>query len=89
MVSSPLFETAKTEHKAEMEIPATTKVKVTDFFQRLVCGLLIFFHSPCGYILAVVVLFIKWHQMALIHCQDVEDLTKFTSTKELFFATFE
>ncbi|KAG7236957.1 hypothetical protein INR49_032964 [Caranx melampygus] len=27
--------TAKTEHKAEMEVPATTKVKVTDFFQRL------------------------------------------------------
>uniref|UniRef100_A0A671TLZ3 Rhophilin, Rho GTPase binding protein 2 n=1 Tax=Sparus aurata TaxID=8175 RepID=A0A671TLZ3_SPAAU len=26
---------AKTEHKAEMEVPATTKVKVTDFFQRL------------------------------------------------------
>lgn len=25
----------KTEHKAEMEVPATTKVKVTDFFQRL------------------------------------------------------
>uniref|UniRef100_A0A665V9V6 Rhophilin, Rho GTPase binding protein 2 n=1 Tax=Echeneis naucrates TaxID=173247 RepID=A0A665V9V6_ECHNA len=24
-----------TEHKAEMEVPATTKVKVTDFFQRL------------------------------------------------------
>lgn len=48
MVSPPLFETAKTEHKAEMEVPATTKVKVTDFFQRLVCGLLIFFHSPRG-----------------------------------------
>ncbi|KAK9543033.1 hypothetical protein VZT92_000846 [Zoarces viviparus] len=26
---------SKTEHKAEMEVPATTKVKVTDFFQRL------------------------------------------------------
>ncbi|XP_051235197.1 rhophilin-2 isoform X1 [Dicentrarchus labrax] len=26
---------SKTEHKAEMEFPATTKVKVTDFFQRL------------------------------------------------------
>ncbi|KAL7405724.1 hypothetical protein ABVT39_006335 [Epinephelus coioides] len=26
---------SKTEHKAEMEIPAATKVKVTDFFQRL------------------------------------------------------
>ncbi|XP_035015815.2 rhophilin-2 isoform X1 [Hippoglossus stenolepis] len=26
---------SKTEHKAEMELPATTKVKVTDFFQRL------------------------------------------------------
>ncbi|KAK5935850.1 hypothetical protein CgunFtcFv8_021169 [Champsocephalus gunnari] len=26
---------SKTEHRAEMEFPATTKVKVTDFFQRL------------------------------------------------------
>lgn len=26
---------SKTEHKAEMDIPATTKVKVIDFFQRL------------------------------------------------------
>nr|XP_020472802.1 rhophilin-2 [Monopterus albus] len=26
---------SKTEHKAEMEVPATIKVKVTDFFQRL------------------------------------------------------
>ncbi|KAM4743657.1 rhophilin-2 isoform 1-T1 [Anableps anableps] len=26
---------SKTEHKAEMELPAATKVKVTDFFQRL------------------------------------------------------
>ncbi|KAK2853474.1 hypothetical protein Q5P01_006135 [Channa striata] len=26
---------SKTEHKAEMEVPATLKVKVTDFFQRL------------------------------------------------------
>ncbi|XP_008296154.1 rhophilin-2 isoform X1 [Stegastes partitus] len=26
---------SKTEHKAEMEVPATTKVKVIDFFQRL------------------------------------------------------
>ncbi|KAG7482539.1 rhophilin-2 isoform X1 [Solea senegalensis] len=26
---------SKTEHKAELEVPATTKVKVTDFFQRL------------------------------------------------------
>ncbi|XP_060898366.1 rhophilin-2 isoform X1 [Labrus mixtus] len=26
---------SKTEHKAEMEVPAATKVKVTDFFQRL------------------------------------------------------
>ncbi|XP_012729443.2 rhophilin-2 isoform X1 [Fundulus heteroclitus] len=26
---------SKTEHKAEMEFPASTKVKVTDFFQRL------------------------------------------------------
>lgn len=26
---------SKTEHKAEMEIPVSTKVKVTDFFQRL------------------------------------------------------
>ncbi|XP_059210521.1 rhophilin-2 [Centropristis striata] len=26
---------SKTEHKAEMEFPTTTKVKVTDFFQRL------------------------------------------------------
>ncbi|KAM9366854.1 rhophilin-2 [Symphorus nematophorus] len=26
---------SKTEHKAEMEVPAMTKVKVTDFFQRL------------------------------------------------------
>ncbi|XP_029000875.1 rhophilin-2 isoform X1 [Betta splendens] len=26
---------SKTEHKAEMEVPATTKVKVTDFFQML------------------------------------------------------
>uniref|UniRef100_A0A3B4Y5T9 Rhophilin, Rho GTPase binding protein 2 n=1 Tax=Seriola lalandi dorsalis TaxID=1841481 RepID=A0A3B4Y5T9_SERLL len=31
---------SKTEHKAEMEVPATTKVKVSDFFQRLVCGVL-------------------------------------------------
>lgn len=30
-----------------MEVPTATKVKVTDFFQRLVCGLLIFFHSHC------------------------------------------
>lgn len=36
---------AKTEQKAEMAVPTTTKVKVADFFQRLVCGLLIFFHS--------------------------------------------
>ncbi|XP_056134738.1 rhophilin-2 [Lampris incognitus] len=26
---------SKTEHKAELEVPASTKVKVTDFFQRL------------------------------------------------------
>uniref|UniRef100_A0A672QVF0 Rhophilin-2-like n=1 Tax=Sinocyclocheilus grahami TaxID=75366 RepID=A0A672QVF0_SINGR len=32
---------SKTEKKAEMEIPAATKVKVKDLFQRLVCGLLI------------------------------------------------
>lgn len=38
---------AKTEHKAEMEVPTTTKVKVADFFQRLVCGLLISFRSHC------------------------------------------
>lgn len=44
---SPSLSIAKTEHKAEMEVPATTKVKVTDFFQRLVRGLLIFFHSHC------------------------------------------
>uniref|UniRef100_A0A4W5JTW3 Uncharacterized protein n=1 Tax=Hucho hucho TaxID=62062 RepID=A0A4W5JTW3_9TELE len=32
---------SKTEHNAEMETPTSTKVKVTDFFRRLVCGLLI------------------------------------------------
>lgn len=35
------FVIAKTEKKAEMEVPLATKVKVTDLFQRLVCGLLI------------------------------------------------
>lgn len=34
------FFIAKTEHKAEMEFPAAAKVKVVDFFQRLVRGLL-------------------------------------------------
>ncbi|XP_023285539.1 rhophilin-2 [Seriola lalandi dorsalis] len=44
---------SKTEHKAEMEVPATTKVKVSDFFQRLVCGLLISFHSHCCFFVHV------------------------------------
>lgn len=39
------FFLAKTEYRAEMEVPTATKVKVVDFFQRLVCGLLIPFHS--------------------------------------------
>ncbi|XP_037649921.1 rhophilin-2 isoform X1 [Sebastes umbrosus] len=34
---------SKTEHKAEMEVPTSTKVKVTDFFQRL--GPLSFFSA--------------------------------------------
>lgn len=85
MVSPPLFETAKTEHKAEMEVPATTKVKVTDFFQRLVCGLLIFFHSPRG---------LHFSSGRFIHqvtpngsdqIQDVGGVTNFISSQELLF----
>ena len=45
----PFVSVAKTEHSAHPELPSNTKVKVKDFFQRLVCGLLTFqFHTHTG-----------------------------------------
>lgn len=86
MVSfSFLYETAKTEHKAEMEVPATTKVKVTDFFQRLVCGLLIFFHSHRGLQSGGGCFIHRVTQKALICLQDVRDDFTFIRYQELIF----
>ena len=57
----PSFPTAKTEHKSEIEMPMSTKVKVTDFFQRLVCGLLIFFHN----IVSLAMLFLIYSNLCI------------------------
>lgn len=70
----PFLSLAKTEHKAEMEVSTTTKVKVTDFFQRLVCGLLIFFHS---------------HYCFFLHCGCLIHQVTWNGSGYVFFKTLE
>lgn len=71
-----------------MEVPTTTKVKVTDFFQRLVCGLLIFFHLQCflhaGWFYSSSNMTWLW-----ICFVDLLSVLVFFNTQSLFFVTSE